>query len=175
MISIAGFTGASMLCGIATSLPEIVIFRLLQGIAGASMMPMSQNIMLDIFPMERLPQVMAIWSGAVILGPIVGPALGGWLTENYSWRWCFYISVPIGALAFAGLWIFMDHDEGGRQRMFDFRGFGALVLFVGAFQLMLDRGPSQDWFQSKEIWFECALGAIGLWIFVIQTAPSDAP
>ncbi|MGA0600553.1 DHA2 family efflux MFS transporter permease subunit [Caulobacter sp. KR2-114] len=175
LLSIAGFTAASMLCGIATSLPEIVIFRLLQGIAGASMMPMSQNIMLDIFPMERLPQVMAIWSAAVILGPIVGPALGGWLTENYSWRWCFYINVPIGALAFAGLWIFMDHDDGGRQRKFDFLGFGALVLFVGAFQLMMDRGPSQDWFQSKEIWVEAAAGAAGLWVFVVQTATSDAP
>jgi len=175
LLSIAGFTAASMLCGIATSLPEIVVFRLLQGIAGASMMPMSQNIMLDIFPLQQVPQVMAVWSAAVIMGPIIGPALGGWLTENYSWRWVFYINVPIGALAFAGLWIFMDHDEGGRQRPFDFLGFGALVLFVGDFQLMMDRGPGQDWFHSREIWFECALGAAGLWVFIVQTVTSEHP
>ncbi len=175
LLSIAGFTVASMLCGIATSLPEIVIFRLLQGIAGATMMPLSQNIMLDIFPIQQVPQVMAVWSAAVILGPIVGPALGGWLTENYSWRWVFYINVPIGALAFAGLWVFMDHDEGGRQRPFDFLGFGALVLFVGAFQLMMDRGPSQDWFSSEEIWFEATLGAVGLWVFIVQTVSAEHP
>src|SRR3954451_21042300 len=114
LLSIAGFTIASMLCGIATSLPEIVAFRLLQGIAGASMMPMSQNIMLDIFPQRQIPQVMSIWSAAVILGPIVGPARGGWLTESYNWRWVFYINAPIGALALAGLYVFMDSDDGGR-------------------------------------------------------------
>ncbi|HEX7758842.1 MAG TPA: DHA2 family efflux MFS transporter permease subunit [Caulobacteraceae bacterium] len=175
LLSIAGFTAASMLCGIATSLPEIVAFRLLQGIAGATMMPLSQNIILDIFPLQRVPQVMAVWSAAIILGPIVGPALGGWLTQNYSWRWVFYINVPIGGLAFAGLYMFMDRDEGGRQRPFDFLGFGALVLFVGAFQLMMDRGPSQDWFHSKEIWTECALGATGLWMFIVQTVTAEHP
>ena len=127
LISIAGFTVASMLCGIATSLPEIVIFRLLQGIAGASMMPLSQTVMLDIYPQRQIPRVMAIWSAAVILGPIIGPTLGGWLTENFSWRWVFYINVPIGILAFLGIWTFMDRDDGGRQRPFDFLGFGALV------------------------------------------------
>jgi DHA2 family multidrug resistance protein len=175
LYSIVGFTIASMLCGIATSLPEIVIFRLMQGVAGASMMPLSQAVMLDMYPPKQIPQVMAIWSSAVILGPIVGPALGGFLTENFSWRWVFYINVPIGILAFAGLYIFMDKDEGGRQRPFDFLGFGALVAFIAGLQLMLDRGPSQDWFSSKEIWVEATMAAVGLWVFLVQTLTTNHP
>jgi DHA2 family multidrug resistance protein len=175
LYSIVGFTIASMACGIATSLPEIVIFRLAQGVAGASMMPLSQAVMLDLYPQRQIPQVMAIWSSAVILGPIVGPALGGYLTENFSWRWVFYINVPIGILAFTGLYLFMDRDEGGRQRPFDFLGFGALVVFIAGLQLMLDRGPSQDWFSSKEIWIEATLAAVGLWVFIIQTLTTEHP
>ena len=175
LMSIVGFTIASMLCGIATSLPEIVIFRLLQGVAGASMMPLSQAVMLDMFPPKQVPQVMAIWSSAVILGPIIGPALGGWLTENFSWRWVFYINLPIGILAFLGLNFFMEDDPGGRERPFDFLGFGALITFIGGFQLMLDRGPNQDWFDSKEIWIEAALAAIGLWVFIMQTVTAEQP
>ena len=175
LLSIAGFTAASMLCGVATNLPEIVGFRLLQGIAGASMMPLSQNVMLDIYPPHQIPQVMSIWSAAVILGPIVGPALGGWLTENFSWRWVFYINMPIGILAFVGLWMFMEDDPGGRERPFDFLGFGALIMFIGGFQVMLDRGPGLDWFDSLEIWFEAAVALIGLWVFIIQTATAAHP
>ena len=175
LISIASFTVASMLCGIATSLPEIVAFRLIQGIAGASTIPVSQGVMLDIYPQRQIPTVMAIWSAAVILGPILGPVLGGWLTENYTWRWVFYINVPIGIIAYLGLQLFMDHDPGGRQRPFDFLGFGGLVTFSMAFQLMLDRGPSQDWFDSKEIWIETALAIAGLWVFLVQTFTSKEP
>jgi len=175
LASIAGFTLASILCGIATSLPELVIFRLLQGIAGASMMPLSQATMLDIYPQRMIPRVMSIWSAAVILGPIIGPTLGGWLTEDFSWRWVFYINVPIGILAFLGIWTFMDRDDGGRQRPFDFLGFGALVLFIGGFQLVVDRGPTQDWFDSREIWIETAICAVGLWIFIVQTVTAEHP
>lgn len=175
LMSIAGFTVASMLCGIATSLPEIVIFRLLQGIAGASMMPLSQTVMLDLFPMRQIPQVMAIWSSAVILGPILGPVLGGWLTENFTWRWVFYINLPIGILAYLGLQFFMEDDPGGRERPFDFLGCGALITFIGAFQLVLDRGPGQDWFDSKEIWLEAAAALIGFWVFLIQTLTARDP
>jgi DHA2 family multidrug resistance protein len=175
LYSIAAFTVASMLCGIATSLPEIVIFRLIQGIAGASLMPLSQTVMLDIFPQAQLPRVMSIWSAAVIMGPIVGPALGGWLTEDISWRWVFYINLPIGIAAFACIYTFMDRDKGGLQRPFDFLGFGALALFVGAFQLMMDRGSSQDWFDSAEIQIEAGIAAVGLILFVIQTAMAQQP
>ncbi|MFI4966357.1 MAG: DHA2 family efflux MFS transporter permease subunit [Caulobacterales bacterium] len=175
LASIAGFTGASILCGIATSLPEIVVFRLLQGIAGASLIPLSQTVMLDIYPQRLIPRVMSVWSAAVIMGPIVGPTLGGWLTEDFSWRWVFYINVPIGFLAFLGIWTFMDRDDGGRERPFDFLGFGALVAFIGGFQLMVDRGPSEDWFYSKEIWVETAICIAGLWVFVVQTVTAEHP
>jgi DHA2 family multidrug resistance protein len=175
LASIAGFTLASILCGVATSLPELVIFRLLQGIAGASLMPLSQTVMLDIYPQRLIPRVMSIWSAAVILGPIIGPTLGGWLTEDFSWRWVFYINVPIGILAFLGIWTFMDKDEGGRERPFDFLGFGALVLFIGGFQLVVDRGPTQDWFDSKEIWIETAICLVGLWVFIVQTVTAEHP
>ena len=175
LISVGGFTAASMLCGIATSLPEIVFYRLLQGIAGASLMPLSQTVMLNLYPQRLIPRVMSIWSAAVILGPIVGPTLGGWITENLTWRWVFYINLPVGILAFLGLSTFMGHDEGGRQRPFDFLGFGALVMFVLGFQVLVDRGPSQDWFYSKEIWIEAVIGAIGLWMFVLQTATAENP
>ncbi|THD71115.1 DHA2 family efflux MFS transporter permease subunit [Phenylobacterium sp.] len=175
LASIAGFTLASILCGIATSLPEIVIFRLAQGVAGASLIPLSQTVMLDIYPQRMIPRVMSIWSAAVILGPIIGPTLGGWLTEDFSWRWVFYINVPIGILAFFGIWTFMDRDDGGRERPFDFLGFGALVLFIGGFQLMVDRGPTLDWFDSKEVWFEAAICATGLWVFVVQTITAKHP
>jgi DHA2 family multidrug resistance protein len=175
LISVGGFTAASMLCGIATSLPEIVIYRLLQGIAGASLMPLSQAVMLNLYPQRLIPRVMSIWSAAVILGPIVGPTLGGWITENLTWRWVFYINLPIGILAFLGLWSFMAHDDGGRERPFDFLGFGSIVMFVLGLQIMLDRGPGRDWFYSKEIWIEAVIAAVGLWVFLIQTATSKHP
>jgi DHA2 family multidrug resistance protein len=175
LLSIAGFTIASMLCGIATSLPEIVLFRMLQGAAGAAMMPLSQTTMLDLFPPRLLPIAMSVWSAAIMVGPILGPVLGGWLTEDFSWRWVFYINVPIGALSFWGLAMFMDNDEGGRQRPFDFLGFGSLITFVFTFQLMNDRGPSQDWFSSPEIWTELAISAGALWIFIVQTLTARHP
>jgi DHA2 family multidrug resistance protein len=175
LFSIAGFTVASVLCGVATSLPEIVAFRLIQGLAGASLMPLSQASMLDMYPQHMIPRVMSLWSAAVIIGPIAGPTLGGWLTEDFSWRWVFYINVPIGILAFLGIWTFMADDPGGRERPFDFLGFVALITFVLAFQVMVDRGPRNDWFESTETWIELVLGAIGLWVFVIQTATAEHP
>ena len=175
LASIAGFTVASMLCGVAQNLPEMVIFRLIQGIAGASMMPLSQTVMLDIYPQRQIPQVMSIWSAAVIMGPIIGPALGGWITESLSWRWVFFINLPVGILAFAGCWLFMSHDGGGKERPFDFLGFGSLVTFVCSFQLMTDRGPSQDWFGSREIWIDAIIAAGAFWIFIVQTVTAKQP
>jgi len=175
LASIAGFTVASMLCGVAQNLPEMVIFRLIQGIAGASLMPLSQTVMLDVYPQRQIPQVMSIWSAAVIMGPIIGPALGGWITESLDWRWVFYINLPVGILAFSGIWFFMSHDGGGKERPFDFLGFGSLVTFVCAFQLMTDRGPDQDWFNSREIWIELIVAAVGFWIFIVQTLTAKQP
>src|SRR4029077_11319402 len=135
LVSIAGFTIASMLCGISNSLFEIVLFRLLQGVFGASLIPLSQAVVLDIYPPSQVGQVMAIWGAGAILGPIFGPVLGGWLTDNFSWRWVFFINLPIGVLAFTAVWIFMSRDREATARPFDFLGFGALTVFIGALQL----------------------------------------
>ncbi|HEY2357360.1 MAG TPA: DHA2 family efflux MFS transporter permease subunit [Phenylobacterium sp.] len=175
LISIGGFTIASMLCGIATSLPEIVLFRVLQGMFGAALIPLSQAVLLDINPPEKHGQAMAIWGAGAILGPILGPALGGYFTENLSWRWCFYINLPIGILAFLGVFLFISGDRLRKAKRFDFLGFGMLTLFIASFQMVLDRGPSQDWFQSREIWIETILAVIGLWVFVIHTMTTDHP
>jgi DHA2 family multidrug resistance protein len=175
LLSIGGFTAASMLCGIATSLPEIVIFRVLQGVFGAALIPLSQAVLLDINPPEKHGQAMAIWGAGAILGPVLGPALGGYFTEYFSWRWCFFINLPVGILAFLGVLFFISGDRVRAAKKFDFLGFGMLTLFIAAFQMVLDRGPSQDWFQSREIWTETILAAVGLWIFVAHTMTTDHP
>jgi DHA2 family multidrug resistance protein len=118
---------------------------------------------------------MAIWGAGAILGPIFGPVLGGWLTDNFSWRWVFFINLPIGILAFTAVWIFMSRDRGGTNRPFDFLGFGALVMFIASLQLMLDRGPTLDWFSSPEIWIEGFLAVVGLYVFLVQTLTAKHP
>src|SRR5579872_968514 len=175
LISIAGFTVASMLCGISNSLAEIVVFRLLQGLCGAALIPLSQAVVLDIYPPSQVGQVMAIWGAGAILGPIFGPVLGGWLTDNFYWRWVFFINLPIGILAFSAVWIFMSKDRGHEARPFDFLGFGSLVVFIGGLQLMLDRGPTIDWFSSPEIWIEALCAIAGLWMFLVQTLTAKHP
>ena len=175
LISIAGFTIASMLCGVATSMAEIVVFRLLQGLCGAALIPLSQAVVLDIFPPHQVGQVMAIWGAGAILGPIFGPVLGGWLTDKFSWRWVFYINLPIGLMAFSSVWFFMGRDRGGGARPFDFLGFGALVVFIGGMQLVLDRGPTLDWFSSPEVWTEAICSLIGLYMFIVQTMTAEHP
>jgi len=175
LLSIGGFTAASMLCGIASSLPEIVIFRVLQGVFGAALIPLSQAVLLDINPPEKHGQAMAIWGAGAILGPILGPVLGGYLTQDFSWRWCFFVNLPVGILAFLGVLFFISGDRDVRAKKFDFLGFGMLSLFVAAFQIVLDRGPSQDWFNSREIWTETLLAIIGLWVFVVHTMTTRNP
>ena len=175
MLSVAGFTLASMLCGIATSLGEIVVFRLIQGLFGASLIPLSQAVVLDLYPPHQVGQVMSLWGAAAILGPVFGPTLGGWLTDSFSWRWVFYINLPIGILAFTGLFLFMSGERGEKARPFDFIGFGALTVAISAFQLMIDRGPTQDWFSSKEIWTEAIVALIAVWVFGVQTLTARHP
>jgi DHA2 family multidrug resistance protein len=175
LVSIGGFTLASMLCGIANSLPEIVLFRLLQGVFGAALIPLSQAVLLDINPPEKHGQAMAIWGMGAILGPVLGPALGGWLTEQASWRWVFFINLPVGVMAFLGVWLFISTDIKRQAKRFDFLGFFALISFIGALQLMLDRGPSQDWFSSPEIWADLLICVGALWVFIIHTATTTQP
>jgi len=167
LFSVVGFTVASALCGLAGTLPEIVLARLLQGLCGAALIPMSQAVLLDINPPKEHAKAMAIWVMAVTIGPILGPALGGWLTENYNWRWVFYINVPFGILAFLGILSFMPETQRRKSR-FDFFGFTALSLAIGAFQLMLDRGQLKDWFASSEIWVEAIVAGLAFYLFVVH-------
>ena len=171
---VAGFVVASALCGTAFSLEEMVLFRFLQGIFGAALAPLSQAVIMDINPRERQGQAMALWGAGIMIGPIVGPTLGAWLTENLDWRWVFYINVPIGALAFFGILFFMP-DTVRRIRRFDFFGFAMLSLAVGSLQLMLDRGEQLDWFQSAEILIESGLALAAAWVFVVHTATAKEP
>jgi MFS transporter, DHA2 family, multidrug resistance protein len=173
LFSIFGFTVASALCGLAQSLPQIVIARLLQGICGAALIPMSQAVMLDINPPERHAKAMALWVMGVTVGPILGPALGGWLTEHYSWRWVFFINVPIGILSFLGVLSFMRETQ-RRAARFDFFGFAMLSLAVGGLQMMLDRGQSNDWFSSTETWIEAGIMVLCAYLFVVHVLTTRA-
>jgi len=175
LVSVAGFTVASMLCGGATSLSEMVVFRLLQGVFGAALVPLSQSVLLDINPREKQGQAMAIWGAGIMVGPILGPTLGGWLTFNYNWRWVFYINLPVGILAFLGILAFVRDTRHDRGQRLDFFGFALLSLGIGALQIMLDRGEQKDWFGSLEIIIECALAIIGFWMFTMWTSIADRP
>lgn len=169
-ISIAGFTVASALCGLSDSLVQIVASRLLQGVFGAALVPLSQSILLDINPREKQGQAMAIWGMGVMVGPILGPTLGGWLTDSYNWRWVFFINVPIGAFALAGVLTFLPARPARAHVKFDAFGFATLALAIGAFQAMLDRGEQLDWFGSYEIRIEALVAALAFAFFLAHTA-----
>jgi DHA2 family multidrug resistance protein len=171
-ISVVSFTVASALCGMADSLFQIVLFRTLQGIAGAALLPLSQAILLDINPKEKHGRAMAIWGMGVVLGPILGPLLGGWLTDDYSWRWVFFVNVPFGILAAIGIVVTLPETKKIRAS-FDYFGFTTLSLGIGALQLMLDRGELKDWFSSTEIQVEAFVAAIGLFLFIVHTATAE--
>ena len=170
-----GFTVASMLCGAAQSLPQMVVFRVLQGIFGAALVPLSQSTMMDIYPMEKRGQAMAIWGMGVMIGPILGPTLGGYLTELYNWRFVFYINLPFGILATAGLIVFMPRSHPNFNMRFDWIGFAVLSLGIGGIQMMLDRGQNQDWFSSPEIIAELVLGCLGVYLFVVHMLTGKKP
>jgi DHA2 family multidrug resistance protein len=168
------FTLSSILCGAAVNLPQMVIFRILQGITGAPMLPLSQAVMLNIYPPERHGRAMALFSMATILAPMGGPVLGAWLTDIASWRWCFYVNVPAGAASLAFIYFGMPR-QAPKPRRFDFLGFTALAVGVAGLQFMLDRGPSQDWFYSPEICLEAVAAAAGFWIYLTHTLTAPTP
>ena len=172
--AVAGFTIASGLCGAAQTLGQMVIFRLLQGVFGAALVPMSQAILLDSYPREKHGSAMALWGVGVMVGPILGPMLGGWLTEYYNWRWVFYINVPIGVAVVFGLMAVLTESK-VQQMRFDWFGFATLSIAVGALQMMLDRGQLVDWFGSTEIIFEAALAALALYLFLVHMATAEKP
>jgi DHA2 family multidrug resistance protein len=172
---IIGFTFASMLCGAAQSLGQIVTFRLLQGMFSAALVPLSQATLLDIYPHERRGFAMAVWGMGVMIGPIMGPTLGGYLTEHYNWRWVFYINLPFGIMATAGLLVFLPAVQGINRLRFDWLGFVVLSTGIGALQLFLDRGQDLDWFYSREILVEAILAGLGVYLFVIHMMSSRQP
>jgi DHA2 family multidrug resistance protein len=165
VISIIGFTIASVLCGIAESLDTIVLFRLLQGIFGAALVPLAQSIMVQTFPPQERGRAMAIWGVGVMVGPILGPTLGGWLTEAISWRWTFFINVPVGIFSALMAWRFVADSE-IRERRMDWWGLIYLTACLGGMQFVLDRGGRQDWFDSTEIRIVTALSVLSLLLYV---------
>ncbi|MFZ0006997.1 MAG: DHA2 family efflux MFS transporter permease subunit [Steroidobacteraceae bacterium] len=174
LVSIAGFTAASVLCGLADSLAQIVLARTLQGFLGAALVPLSQAVLLDINPPRQHGQAMAMWGVGVMVGPILGPTLGGWLTDTWSWRWVFFINVPIGALAFYGVGRYILRRAPLRRQRFDLFGFVTLSLALGALQLLLDRGQTNDWFAADESWVELVVMLASFAYFVAHTALTPA-
>lgn len=170
---VIGFTCASMLCGAAQSLTQMVGFRILQGMCGAALVPLSQATMLDIYPFHRRAHAMAIFSSGVMLGPIMGPTLGGYLTDLYNWRWVFYVNLPFGILSVTGLAIFMPRAPIRPELRFDWRGFTMLAVGIGALQMLLDRGQILDWFSSTEIVIEAVLAGLGLYLFLIHMLTAE--
>ena len=175
IVCAAGFTAASVLCGLAQNIEQMVIFRLLQGMFGAALVPLSQAVMLDSYPAEQRGQAMAIWGIGIMLGPIMGPTLGAWLTETYSWHWVFLVNLPVGIFTVLGLLAFMDESEQHLGMRFDWFGFAALATGIGAMQLMLDRGEQLGWFSSPEIVTEAIVAGSGLYFFLAHSLTTATP
>lgn len=165
--SVLLFTLASAMCGLAHSLTELVIYRAIQGVAGAGLVPLSLAILLDLYPKDQHGKATAMWGMGVTLGPILGPALGGWLTETQSWRWVFLINIPFGVVATLIASRFL-HETPKRKTPFDFFGFAMLSLAIGTLQLMLDRGQLLDWFSSTEIVVEATIAAVAFYLFLVH-------
>jgi MFS transporter, DHA2 family, multidrug resistance protein len=175
IVCTAGFTVASMLCGLAETIEQMVLFRLLQGMFGAALVPLSQAVLLDAYTVQERGSAMAIWGIGVMLGPIMGPTLGAWLTDNYNWHWVFFINLPIGIITVIGLVLFMDETEKKTQLRFDWFGFLALAVGIGALQLMLDRGEQVGWFDSNEIVIETVISIVGFYFFFAHSLTTDEP
>ncbi|MFC5496370.1 DHA2 family efflux MFS transporter permease subunit [Caenimonas terrae] len=168
IVSVIGFTVASALCGLAGSLGTIVAARLLQGIFGAALVPLSQAVLLDINPREKVGQAMAIWGAGIMVGPILGPMLGGWLTENLNWRWVFFINLPVGLFALWGIIRYLPESKPQGEKL-DVFGFATLSIAIGLLQLFLDRGQQLDWFDSWEIRLEAAGAVVAFAFFAVHT------
>ncbi|WP_414710157.1 DHA2 family efflux MFS transporter permease subunit [Pseudorhodoplanes sp.] len=175
IICVIAFTTASLLCGLAQSIEQMVVFRLLQGMGGAALVPLSQSVMLNSYAPEERGQAMAIWGMGVMLGPIMGPTLGAWLTDNYSWHWVFLVNLPVGILTTVGLLLFMDDSKPQGGVRFDWFGFLALAVGIGSLQLMLDRGEQVGWFEANEIWIEAFVSAAGFYFFFAHSFTTKAP
>jgi DHA2 family multidrug resistance protein len=175
LFSVGGFTVASMLCGMAQTLVQIVLFRVLQGLFGAALVPLSQTVLLNINAREKQGSAMALWGVAVMAGPVLGPVLGGWLTANYSWRYVFYINLPIGILCLLGMIVFLSETPRNAASKLDWFGFGTLSLALGSLQILIDRGQELDWFSSGEICIEAIVAASAFYLFIVHTFTTKEP
>ncbi len=174
IISVILFTAASVLAATATTLLEMVAFRALQGVGGAFIVPLAQATLFDINPREKHGQAMALFGGGIMIGPILGPVLGGWLTDSYNWRWVFLVNLPVGIVCFWLIFQFLPKAETHKRR-FDLLGFALLALALGALQMFLDRGNQKDWFDSWEIIVEAGLAIAGFWMFLVHTLTAQHP
>jgi DHA2 family multidrug resistance protein len=174
LVSVVGFTIASVLCATATSLGEMVVFRAFQGVSGAFIVPLAQATLFDINPRDKQGQAMALFGGGVMIGPILGPVLGGWLTDNYNWRWVFLVNLPVGIICVLVMLRFMPRTE-THQRKFDLFGFALLGIALCALQLFLDRGEQNDWFGSWETIVELGVAIAAGWMFLVQMITAKNP
>src|ERR1700744_1180854 len=165
IICSAGFTVASVMCGVAQDINQMVLFRLLQGVFGASLVPLSQAVMLDSYTLRERATAMSIWGMGVMMGPIMGPSLGAWLTETYSWHWVFFVNLPFGIVTVLGLLAFMDETKPNDKMTFDWAGFAALAIGIGSPHSSRARGEDQGWLESNEIIVEFIIAAIGFYYF----------
>ncbi|HYW75693.1 MAG TPA: DHA2 family efflux MFS transporter permease subunit [Gammaproteobacteria bacterium] len=173
LLSITGFVIASMLCGMATSLDEIVLFRLIQGVAGAGLVPSAQSILVSIYPEEERGHAMAIFGVGAMVGPVLGPTLGGYLTQVFNWRWVFFVNLPVGVLAFMGAWMFVPETD-RHERRTDWIGFAFLALAVSCMQFVLDRGQQDGWFNSHTIQVAAILSILGYVCLIIRNMEMGA-
>jgi len=172
------FTAASALCGAATSLGMLIFARIMQGAGGGALQPIAQSVLLESFPPEKRGQAMAVYGLGIVVAPIIGPTLGGWITDNYSWRWIFYINVPVGALAIFMANAFVEdppYIRAQRPGRIDYVGFGLMALGLAALQLILDLGQQEDWFESAFILRTAVIAVVALVGFVIWELRSDEP
>ena len=171
----AGFTVASVMCGLAQDISQMVLFRLLQGVFGAALVPLSQAVMLDSYALHERAKAMAIWGMGVMMGPIMGPSLGAWLTETYSWHWVFFVNLPFGIFTVLGLMVFMDETRPDRELRFDWFGFAALAIGIGSMQVALDRGEQLGWLESNEIIAEIFVSIAGFYYFFAHSLTTAKP
>ncbi len=175
VICSAGFTIASVMCGLAQDINQMVLFRLLQGVFGAALVPLSQAVMLDSYALHERAKAMSIWGMGVMMGPIMGPSLGAWLTETYSWHWVFFVNIPFGVVTVLGLLAFMDETRMDTELRFDWFGFLALAIGIGSMQLALDRGEQLGWLESNEIIIESIVAIIGFYYFFAHSLTTAKP
>jgi DHA2 family multidrug resistance protein len=177
MLSVVGFTGASFLCGFAPTLGSLIFFRIVQGATGGALQPLSQAVLLEAFPPNERGKAMGFWGLGVVVAPILGPVLGGWLTDNYSWRWVFYINIPVGvaSLVMTKMFIFDPPYLRQESRKVDYWGIGMLAVGIGALQILLDKGQEDDWFESHFMVALAIIAAVLLTVFVIHELLTDDP